>query len=460
MSLLSLYHHLPYPARVVAASLRGYYLSLWRYNSQTDALVEDALDRENWSNEKWIAWQSDQLARALDYAAKNVPYYRHQWSERRQKGDRASWERLEDWPVLKKKVVRENPKLFVSDEYQSKSLFLEHTSGTTGTPLPLFQSREAITQWYALFEARWRRWNGVDRKIPWAILGGQLVVPGYTKSPPFWVWNQAFRQLYLSSYHLTGNNIKAYLVSMIDHGIKYLYGYPSSMTVMAQFAREISADIPELKVIISNAEPLFNHQRELLQSVFGCPVKNTYGMSEIVCGASECDSGNLHLWPDAGVVEVLRDNFDIQVSQGEPGRIVATGFLNNAMPLIRYEVGDSGSLGGTDCTCGRHMRVLKSIEGRTDDLLLTSDGRRVGRLDPVFKTDYPIIEAQIVQESLDHIVVNLVPAKGFTKNIQIDLSKRIQDRLGPVNVEIREMVEIPKGPNGKFRAVISKLEKT
>lgn len=457
MSLIDIYNLLPYSGKVAAASLRGYYLRWWRYGLQTSRLVEEAHDRETWSLEKIANWQNDRVSKSLVYAVKTVPYYRDLWSMRRRHGDRASWELLENWPILQKKTIRENPERFISDEYPLKSLFREHTSGTTGTPLGLFQSREALIQWYALFEARWRQWNGVDRNTPWAILGGQMITPVKKSSPPYWVWNQAFHQLYLSAYHISPKTVKHYFDAMVNYGVEYLYGYPSSMTALAKFARTYSISSPKLKVILSNAEPLFDNQRELLHSVFSGPVRNTYGMSEIICGASECTSGNLHLWPEAGTVEILEDESEIPVSNGHTGRIIATGLLNSAMPLIRYEVGDRGSLGEFDCSCERHLQILESVEGRTDDVLFAPGGRKIGRLDPVFKADLPIIEAQIVQETINTFTVNLVPAQGFTEKHMQELVTRLQDRLGKVHIDIRTMMAIPRGPNGKFRAVISKI---
>ena len=41
------------------------------------------------------------------------------------------------------------------------------------------------------------------------------------------------------------------------------------------------------------------------------------------------------------------------------------------------------------------------------------DGQRMGRLDPVFKADLPIREAQIIQASLEHIRVRFVPAPEY-----------------------------------------------
>ena len=86
------------------------------------------------------------------------------------------------------------------------------------------------------------------------------------------------------------------------------------------------------------------------------------------------------------------------------------------MPLIRYKVGDLGSLSTSEqpCGCGRTLPILDCVEGRADDVLLTRDGRRVGRLDPVFKTRLPLREAQIIQESLSRVRVRFVPGPHFS----------------------------------------------
>jgi phenylacetate-CoA ligase len=185
-------------------------------------------------------------------------------------------------------------------------------------------------------------------------------------------------------------------------------------------------------------------------------------MAEIVCGASECAAGTLHLWPEVGVLEVLDEEVEIQVTAGQPGRLVATGLLNDAMPLIRYELGDRVALGpaGLPCTCGRLLPQLASVEGRADDVLLTTDGRRVGRLDPVFKADLPLREAQVVQEELDHLRVRVVPAAGFGDKHARQIRERLLQRMGAgIHVSIDLVERIDRDAAGKFRAVVSRLDR-
>jgi phenylacetate-CoA ligase len=459
LNWLKIYDILPYPLRVVAVSLHGVRLRATRYSTDTDRWIAEAVARENWTSAQWNAWQQERLAQMFWYASRNVPYYRQHWEMRRRNGDQAYVESLSNWPVLSKDVLRDHPKAFVADGVKLRSQIVEHTSGTTGKPLTLWMSKDAVHQWYALAEARWRSWYGLSRHDRWGILGGQMVTPFTQSKPPFWVWNAGMNQLYLSSYHLAPQNIAAYFDAIQSHKLVYLLGYASSLYLLAQFALEQNLEIPALKAVISNAEPLYAHQREVISRAFQCPVYDTYGLSENVCAASECLSGNLHLWPEVGFTEILEDDTDLPASSGKTGRVICTGLLNESMPLIRYQVGDRAALayGETLCGCGRSLPVISKIEGRMDDLIITPDGRRIGRLDPVFKSDLPIREAQIIQETRRHLRLRYVPADGFEEQDIEVLIDRIRDRVGDMQILLEKCESIPRSANGKFRAVVSQL---
>lgn len=454
---IRMFHRLPSPARTVAASLRGRYLASWRYGPQTERLVEEALEREQWSDARWKAYLDGRLAKILHRASRDVPYYREQWAARRRRGDRASPESLENWPILEKEPLRANPAAFVASDCNRRWMFHEHTSGTSGTSLDLWWSRDTVRQWYALFEARWRRWYGVSRQDRWAILGGQIIKPALDRRPPFWVWNSALNQLYMSSYHLAPDLIPSYLDALRRHDVTYVFGYTSSLYALAREAVRLRRRDLRMKVAITNAEPVFDFQRAIIGEAFGCPVRETYGMAEIVAAAGECDAGRLHLWPETGQVEVF-DAYQQPAAERETGELTCTGLLNADMPLIRYRIGDRGALGSQDpCVCGRTLPSLACVEGRTDDVLYTTDGRPIGRLDPVFKARLPIRESQIVQETLERVRVRFVPAPDFTAAALDSIAERLRARMGPVQVVPERMDEIPRTRAGKFRAVICQV---
>lgn len=454
---LQLYQRLPYPLKVVQASLYGYYLKRRRYGADSEKLVAQALSREFWGPDKWRAWQEEKLVAILPHAATRVPYYREHWQGRRRKGDRASWEYLENWPILEKEPLRAHPQAFVAEGTNLRRMLVRHTSGTSGKPLTLWRSRATDTAYYALFEARNRRWYGVSRFDRWAMLGGKLVAPVWQRHPPFWVWNAGLQQLYMSSHHLAPDLIPYYLDALIRYRIKYLWGYTSALHALALETLRLKRQDLHLTVVLPNAEPVFAYQRRAIAEAFQCPVRENYGMTEIVVGAGECEQGSLHLWPEAGIVEVLQGREP--VASGAPGELICTGLINLDMPLIRYRTGDWGALSArpTSCACGRTLPILAVVEGRTDDVVYTMDGRPIGCLDPFFKGSLPLREAQIIQESRSLLRVRYVAADGYQPAHGAQIVAELQARLGPMQVVLEEVAEVPRGPNGKFRAVICNL---
>src|ERR1700737_1527563 len=297
-TVVRMYQSLPEWARSLTAAARGVYLSRWRFDGSTDRLVCEALDREAWSPERWKQWQQQRLNYILLRAATKVPYYQAFWAKRSPKAGSRPWEYLENWPILEKEEVRRNPRAFVAEDCRTWWMFPEHTSGTSGTPLTLWRRRETQLHWYALGEARMRRWHGVSRHHPWAILGGQLIVPVSKNTPPFWVWNPALHQLYMSSFHLSPQFAPHYLDALELRNVKYLLGYTSALEFLAREAIRLGRMNLKMAVVLTNAEPVSSVQRSLISEAFQCPVRDSYGMAEMVAAGSECSEGNMHLWPE------------------------------------------------------------------------------------------------------------------------------------------------------------------
>jgi phenylacetate-CoA ligase len=453
---MKLYHHLPAAARPMAATLRGLYLRWWRYGPSSGRLIREAQERERWTPAQWQAYREERLAYVLHRAAAEVPYYREHWQARRRVGDRASWELLANWPVLEKEVLRDQAERLVADGCHPRRMFFQQTSGTTGAPIRQWRSRPALRALYALAAARTRGWVGVSESDRWARLGGQVVVPMERRRPPFWVWNAAQNQLYLSTYHLAPDLLQGYLDALRDHGVVCLTGYPSSIQVLAEAALQGDRRDLRIRAVITSAEPLTPWQRDTIAKGFGCPVQETYGMGENVAAASSCEAQQLHQWPEVGVVEVLSGSEPVPA--GEAGDLVCTGLLEPAMPLIRYRVGDRGAL-PTDpapCACGRTLPGLGQVQGRSNDMLLTSDGRRVFWLNPVFY-GAPVREAQIVQEALDRIRLSFVPAEGFTSEWSRRLAERVRERMGDVEVTLDPVERVRRSVNGKLQMVRCEL---
>ncbi|MBX2926523.1 MAG: phenylacetate--CoA ligase family protein [Saprospiraceae bacterium] len=452
-TILHLFQIAPYPLKVMVASINGLKLNYWR-NHRREKLLRSIEEKDGWSASQIADWQQQSLEQMLRHAAKTVPYYRNWW-ENHSGMDPADFM---NWPILEKSVVKANPDAFISDLYRNAKLYQINTSGTSGSPMSYRFDREALSLWYAMYEHRIKRWNGVSGRDRWANIGGQLICAAEQSKPPFWVWNVAMKQLYLSSYHITASNIRSYLQAIKKHRITYLLGYVSSIYNIAKEGLEQGLVFPQLKLVITNAEPLFDHQRELISEAFSCPVIQTYSGCEYAFGGNEDLTQTMYLWPEAGIMEVVDEN-GRPLPPGKTGNFIVTGLVNKAMPLIRYRIGDSGALAPPNQKNSRNFSSLLEITGRNDDLVYTVDGKLVGRLDPVFKGNFNIKEAQIIQERLDFIRVLVAPLPSYTREEGDEIVRRLQERVGTqtaVHIELTEA--IPRSSNGKFNAVVSKIK--
>ena len=110
-------------------------------------------------------------------------------------------------------------------------------------------------------------------------------------------------------------------------------------------------------------------------------------------------------------------------------KVVATGFKNYAMPLIRYDIGDLVTLSNETCTCGRESPIIEKIDGRMDSYILTPDGKRLGRLGFLFYHCKNIKEAQIVQNELSTVIFRIVKNHNYNEQDEKQLIETIQDYM-------------------------------
>jgi phenylacetate-CoA ligase len=173
------------------------------------------------------------------------------------------------------------------------------------------------------------------------------------------------------------------------------------------------------------------------------------------CGnLSKCEEGNFHLDHEFCILETVDDGIS-----GRQERMVFTGLCNPAMPLIRYDIGDYCTSEDIPCPCGRHSRVIGSIEGRVEDFIRTPDGRKAVGMNQVFEWADGAREIQVVQQSLDSITVRIVPDEEYGEHTKEALRTEFRKRLGTeVKIDFRQVESIPRSESGKYRAVISEVE--
>jgi phenylacetate-CoA ligase len=150
---------------------------------------------------------------------------------------------------------------------------------------------------------------------------------------------------------------------------------PSYLLHMGEVAEKMGVSIKNdtrLRTAILGAEPWSERMRNRIQDLLGVKAYDIYGTSELYgplfCECSE--QKGIHLWGDLALVEIIDPKTEEAVAPGERGELTITMLQKEALPIIRYRIGDITTLIKETCPCGRtHPRITR-IEGRVDDMLI------------------------------------------------------------------------------------------
>jgi phenylacetate-CoA ligase len=444
-------------------SLYGYLWSRERLGGAFPLYVEGFTSRESWGAERFEVHLRDQLRKVLAHSLAEVPYYAKVWRELGVEASDLGHFQLADLarlPPTPKQALRHTPGEFIArDVALRRRLRRYYSSGTTGTPVTVFCTVDGHRQFRAAREARSFRWAGVSMLSPRAMIGGRLVVPKAMARPPFHRYNRAEQQVYFSAYHLSPATAPEYVAALNHHQPRVFTGYAWSYFLLARMMLEQGLNLNyQPAALVLSSERLTEPMKTVMYEAFHARAYEEYGCVEDCVLATECEAGRLHVSPDFGIVEIVDDQ-NRALPPGVEGRILCTSLLNEAQPLVRYDIGDIGAWSNEICPCGRALLpVLKEIVGRLEDVVTGPDGRQMVRFHGIF-IDLPhVLEGQVVQETSRRFSVRVVIRPGFGEAEARQIRDRMSRRLGDVDVNVEPVPAIPRTDKGKFRAVISKLD--
>ncbi len=151
-------------------------------------------------------------------------------------------------------------------------------------------------------------------------------------------------------------------VTVIEHMPSFLLSYFERM-------EELGIKVKETKLRMASGvgEGWAESYKKKVERRFGIPFMTLYGAVEISpFFAAECEARNgMHINSDQGILEIVDPETGLPLPEGEEGEIVVTMFQREAMPLIRYRVGDVGSIMPYEpCSCGRTSPRISYVKGR------------------------------------------------------------------------------------------------
>ncbi|NOQ14484.1 MAG: AMP-binding protein, partial [Methyloprofundus sp.] len=304
---------------------------------------------------------------------------------------------------------------------------------------------------------RARRWWGVDLGDKEVYLWGAPVELENTDKIKQ-VRDRLMNQVLLNAFDMSPATMTEYLKIIQQYQPKCLYGYASSLALLAKFSQNTqqTLNIPSLKVVFTTGEPLYPDQRKIIQETFQVPVANEFGSRDIGFTAHETPAGQMLLMSESHILEIL-DSEDQPVQAGETGEAVITGLCSQAQPFIRYRTGDMVKATDKICQEGRGLHVLGEVIGRSTDFIIKQDGTILHALAVIYvlRAIEGVESFKIIQHSTDELEVQVVTNVLWKGSAQQEITEQLQQRLGKITIQVNQLESIPPEKSGKHRYVVS-----
>lgn len=414
----------------------------WSYYDKTQWLSSEVLEDI----------QNTKLNDIINYSVKQVPVF--QSLSGKLTGN--PHEDIKQFPVTDKKFYRKAGEQSLSLEKDTILHFESSTSGSTGESFFFKLDINRLTSAFAV-KYRTDTFAGILPSDSRASLWGASFDNANNKGLRSKVRNFLTPFTFLSSYNISDESLAEYVKILSKRKPKLLISYSSPLMYLAEHCKKHDVRFPFLKSIISSSEQLFDFQKEFIEEVFGVKVYNRYGTREFGSIAQECSEQNgLHINMERVFIEILDDN-DQPCKVGEKGQLVITDLDNKVMPLIRYKVGDFAAWAeDSECPCGRGLKRLKYIEGRSFDVIKTPNGQKISGTFWTLLLRFvskEISEFQVLQHEIDSITIKIVHPKSLLSEEELDiLYAKVgeKDKSLKVNLEFVDAIELTNSGKRKF----------
>lgn len=409
------------------------------------AQLDQLLRTQAMGRDELLAKQQRGLADIVAFAAAHTPYYAETLTPFLDRGAFG----IESLPILRKDdVIRRLDDLLArnTDRSQVKT---GHTGGSTGKPMAFYYDdakhelmRAGMMRSYML--SGWRPgqkilnfWGARQDVVPGGVFGSQLgdvIAAEHT----------------IAAYEYTEAQLVEWARFIQSYRPVLLQGYASVLSEVARVVIESRLSMPKtLMGVYSTAEVLTDSQRQRMQQAFGCKVFNQYGSREIPNIACECRHGKMHVFTDMVYLESLKIE--------DENRLLVTSLTNRLMPMIRYDIGDSGRLLDGECECGLPFPLMQMDLCRQNDLIRTKSGKTVhpSYFNRLLYGQTQIRQYQWVQNELDRITLNLVADRAPDAETLASLEMHLRrDVDAQMVLEVNALDDIPRTVSGKHRFVI------
>jgi phenylacetate-CoA ligase len=418
----------------------------------------NSLQRSQWHDKSKLAKLQDlKLRRIVDLAIRRVPFY-----SRFYQSHGADPERIKgvlDLPILpivmREHLQREGIGARTAIGTDLDTCMLRSTSGTTGTPLQVYEDQTSVAFRDALnLRLLWAYGVRPFHRLCRTRISDSTGLEPKPRLSDVGLWG-FFRRHGMKQILYTTDPAKAVMI-LADWRPDIIFGDPAYLRLLVKATKTTGLEI-KCKTVITSGQVLDESTRSYIGIGFQAEVYDHYGLEEVGGSVAwECPThSGYHVNDESVILEFLRDGQP--VAFGKPGEIHVTSLTRTVTPIIRYATGDIGVPLEDECECGRGLSLLKDIQGRIMDYVVTKDGRYVpsnliiGGIEALQGIeDYKVF--QNVDQTIDlHVRIT----KGMEDTALLKLKHVCSNLFGDTPARIINVDHVNQATGRKFRIVES-----
>ena len=448
-------------------SLMGTVYSLvptsWRYGARYAQFMQEI---ERSDDVEWVRRRADEkLLETLHWAAATVPAYASMRAEMAR--DRSPEEHLQAFDLLPKDRVKADVAAFLSQSISPRERLPMHTGGSTSVPMRIYVQKYVSRSKDFAYNGAFDRVAGVGPDDVILAARGRPVRGADKPGGRIWLLDPIKHYLQVSANHLLPQHMPEYLEAMRRYRPAFIHAYPTAIEPVARWLEANPApDVTErIRCVQLFSETIHDYQLDLIERVFKCPVILDYGHSERAVKAISMPGDRRYFfWPLYGRMELVDFDGKPVTEPGVLGEIVATGFDNRVMPLIRYRTGDMAMWSARPNHTRPGFPVVDRIEGRLQEFLVCKDHRLVSTTSMCAAHFEVLVTAdcmQFEQTEPGKAVLKVLTSSELSAETKATLTNGIRAKTqGGLEVEIVSAAELPRTVSGKHRLLVQKLDTT
>ena len=372
--------------------------------------------------------------------------------------DDGNWSKL---PIMTKRHLQQLTS--INNNYRSRHNYIANTSGSSGEPFWFFKDKECHALSWAYIIKKYAE-LGADHSALEARFFGSV-----SKNVKLLI-KENIKDIFLKRYRFdvfdqSDTNMEFISNSFRRKPFTYIYGYTNSILAFGMFFKEnnhvsLKHVCPSLKFVLVTAEVCSNKMSNELETIFGVPVYREYGSSETSIIAIENKHKKWEIASERIYVEIV-DEKKIPLPEGEIGNILVTDLFNKAMPFIRYDIGDRGSLLSMEKF--PYVRI-QSLHGRESDTILLPSGNTVPGLAfyyisrSILENESNIQRFIIIQQSLEQFEFQYIATQNISQEIQKQIISASSDYLeNGLKYNFNRVDTIARYQSGKIKHFVSDL---